>query len=271
MKKLLTTRELQNYLNIDRITIYRMLETGEIPAIRVGGQWRFDAEQIDQWLAERRTQPSVSPATPPVTSSLSSHEALSIAGRDLSELKVCDLIAPSCLEIIQGSFAGALGVATGISDLAGSPLVSFCNSCAFCEYGWSSPAFWQRCQASWSALATAPEKVHQLRFCHAGLNYTIAHLLVEGQKLGLVIAGQFLSSTPDDDFEHHISQIAKECGLNKNHLLAQIATIPVFDHERTQLITKLLITIASALSEIATQNYNIRTKLAQIAQIVGTT
>ena len=34
--------------------------------------------------------------------------------------------------------------------------------------------------------------------------------------------------------------------------------------------SKLLVTIAGALSEIATQNYHVREKLAQIAQIVKT-
>ena len=38
--KLLTTRELEELLQLDRVTIYRMVKDGELPALRVGGQWR---------------------------------------------------------------------------------------------------------------------------------------------------------------------------------------------------------------------------------------
>ena len=52
--KLLTTRELEELLQLDRVTIYRMVKDGEIPALRVGGQWRFSSEAIDAWLKAQR-------------------------------------------------------------------------------------------------------------------------------------------------------------------------------------------------------------------------
>ena len=67
---------------------------------------------------------------------------------------MADLVAPSCLEIIQGSFAQALGVAVGITDLAGNLLVPMSNACAFCQTGWTSDDFRRRCQSSWAALST---------------------------------------------------------------------------------------------------------------------
>ncbi len=51
--RLLTTRELQDHLQLDRVTIYRMVKEGELPALRVGGQWRFSAAAIDRWLRSR--------------------------------------------------------------------------------------------------------------------------------------------------------------------------------------------------------------------------
>lgn len=45
--RLLTTRELEERLQLDRVTIYRMVKEGELPALRVGGQWRFSSEAID--------------------------------------------------------------------------------------------------------------------------------------------------------------------------------------------------------------------------------
>ena len=50
---MLTTRELQQLLHVDRSTIYRMAESGQLPAIKVGRQWRFPADRIERWLEER--------------------------------------------------------------------------------------------------------------------------------------------------------------------------------------------------------------------------
>ena len=50
MADLLTTKELQEILNIDRTTIYRMAESGRVPAVKVGNQWRFPKQQIETWL-----------------------------------------------------------------------------------------------------------------------------------------------------------------------------------------------------------------------------
>ena len=47
MTDLLTTKELQAILHVDRTTIYRMAESGRLPAVKVGGQWRFPRQQID--------------------------------------------------------------------------------------------------------------------------------------------------------------------------------------------------------------------------------
>ncbi len=50
---LLTTKDVQALINVDKSTIYRMAETGRIPAIKVGRQWRFPADQIERWLTRR--------------------------------------------------------------------------------------------------------------------------------------------------------------------------------------------------------------------------
>ena len=49
----LTTDEVQAYLRITSRTMYRMIRSGELPAIRVGRQWRFRRSDMDRWLAQR--------------------------------------------------------------------------------------------------------------------------------------------------------------------------------------------------------------------------
>lgn len=50
MSEVLTTRELAEYLKLSERSIYRLLERGEIPAFKVGGQWRFRKSAVDEWL-----------------------------------------------------------------------------------------------------------------------------------------------------------------------------------------------------------------------------
>lgn len=52
-KTFLTVRELALKLGVSEKTVYRMINTQSIPfAIKIGGQWRFNAEKIDKWALE---------------------------------------------------------------------------------------------------------------------------------------------------------------------------------------------------------------------------
>jgi excisionase family DNA binding protein len=47
---LMTAPELAKYLKVELRTVYRYLKDAELPAIRMGGRWRFRKEDIDRWL-----------------------------------------------------------------------------------------------------------------------------------------------------------------------------------------------------------------------------
>ena len=55
MTELLTTKEIAQYLRLRPETVLRKVGKGEIPAIKVGGRFRFDKEQIDEWLRDNST------------------------------------------------------------------------------------------------------------------------------------------------------------------------------------------------------------------------
>jgi|SRR5579871_825445 len=59
MPRILTVAELSQYLQIHRTTIYRMIRQGRIPCFRVGSDWRFSLEAIEQWQREN-TNPAES-------------------------------------------------------------------------------------------------------------------------------------------------------------------------------------------------------------------
>ncbi len=47
--RVMTVREVSAYLRVHQTTIYRLLKHNQIPAFRVGGDWRFNIETIDSW------------------------------------------------------------------------------------------------------------------------------------------------------------------------------------------------------------------------------
>ncbi len=60
--KWLTIEELATYLKLSRTKLYGMAQKGEIPASKIGNQWRFDRDEIDQWMKSHATNKGVSKA-----------------------------------------------------------------------------------------------------------------------------------------------------------------------------------------------------------------
>lgn len=46
MEEILTTAELAEYLKIDKATVYRLAKNSQIPAFKIGRQWRFNKLEI---------------------------------------------------------------------------------------------------------------------------------------------------------------------------------------------------------------------------------
>lgn len=65
--RVLTVQEVSSYLRVHPSTVYRMLKKNQLPAFRVGSDWRFTVEAIDQWRAqaESSTQPAAGSADEP--------------------------------------------------------------------------------------------------------------------------------------------------------------------------------------------------------------
>ena len=52
------------YLQVNLRTVYRLIDAGKLPAVRVGRQWRFRRRDIDAWLDSQRA--AGTPADPPL-------------------------------------------------------------------------------------------------------------------------------------------------------------------------------------------------------------
>ena len=50
MDDLMTLAEVAAYLRLSKDTVYRMASAGKLPASKVGSQWRFRRDDVEQWL-----------------------------------------------------------------------------------------------------------------------------------------------------------------------------------------------------------------------------
>ncbi len=256
--KLLTTRELVDLLHLDRVTIYKMVKDGELPALRVGGQWRFAEEAVNAWLKRRRGEAPAASTAPPSPEPEPTHFTLT------------DLVPLPTLQTIQNQFSELLGVSSFITDLEGQPLAP-CSRCSrFCQIIHTRPEGMLACQASWRAISRAGQEGAEVHTCHAGIQYASAPIIVAGQRLGMVTAGQFLTDPPDPAaFAAQAAGTGLRLGVDGEALARARDSIEIIGQERALQITRLLATIANAISAIGYQSYQARQTLAQIARLTA--
>ena len=245
MERLLTTRDLQNLLQVDRITIYRMLDAGELPGIKVGGQWRFPEQAVNEWLQGIKSRKNGGDG---LSCTMPSVPDYFLEDGTVQLPRLTELVSTVCLQNVQDGFAEAVGVASLVIDLEGSPLTGISNVCRFCRLGRTSDEFRRRCSASWASLANVEEEQPQVHLCHAGIGYAVAPIQVHRMRMGLVVGGQFWSERPDENsIRAHAEQLAADCRLSAPGLADAMQSVPVFSQERVFLVTRLLATIADTL------------------------
>ena len=58
MKTLLDVDDLAKYLKLQKQTIYNWLNQRKISGMKIGGVWRFDKYEVDQWLKSKTRKTS---------------------------------------------------------------------------------------------------------------------------------------------------------------------------------------------------------------------
>jgi len=56
-KEFLSIKEVAQRLNLHEMTIYRLIKSKDLPAFKVGGQWRIRRQILDSWLTSHANTP----------------------------------------------------------------------------------------------------------------------------------------------------------------------------------------------------------------------
>ncbi|MBI2094150.1 MAG: helix-turn-helix domain-containing protein [Candidatus Omnitrophica bacterium] len=51
--QIMTLREVAQYLGLHVMTVYKLTREGRMPAAKIGGQWRFKRDVLNDWLEEQ--------------------------------------------------------------------------------------------------------------------------------------------------------------------------------------------------------------------------
>ena len=52
--RILTTAEVAEYLHVSLATVCRLVRQGQIPAFRIGSDYRFYRDAIEKWMIDRK-------------------------------------------------------------------------------------------------------------------------------------------------------------------------------------------------------------------------
>ncbi|WP_143448258.1 helix-turn-helix domain-containing protein [Kineosporia sp. A_224] len=133
---LLSARQVQTMLGVDRSTVYRMAEDGRLPAVKVGRQWRFPADRIEAVL---RVDAAPRPAS----------------GREPAAAASVTVPAPSTevAASVAQIAADLLGVMMVVTDMDGRPITEVSNPCPWFVERSDDPDLLDACVAEWQQLA----------------------------------------------------------------------------------------------------------------------
>ncbi|MGC8879498.1 MAG: PocR ligand-binding domain-containing protein [Anaerolineae bacterium] len=256
MPEMLTARDMQALLQVDRSTIYRMAEAGQLPAIKVGKQWRFPGDRVEQWLRERAsTRVPAAPASP-----------LPILDGAPVQGDLATLLPLQCVQLIQDLFAELCGVMVVVTDLEGNPITEVSQPCGlFCAVS-QVPHAVRTCVASWYALGATPELEARLLPTSLGLLCVRGLVRIGNELKGMVIMGGI---APDDwpPPPEEIQAIAARHGVDVDLVAAHIHEVYYVDAAQRVRLVHLVQRIADVIAHIANERRTMMEKLAIIAQL----
>lgn len=163
---LLTARQVGDLLEVDATTVYRMAGDGRLPAVRIGRQWRFPAEAIDQLLSPGRPAGPVPDGSPSGTA-----------------------VPPHLAQALLETVAPPLGVSMVVTDLAGRPITPVVNPPQQFVRRFAEPAFVAECVEDWASFAAEPHLAP--RFQTNRFGFLCAHSWVRhgASLVAMVLAG----------------------------------------------------------------------------------
>ncbi len=250
---MLTTKDLQQLLHVDRSTIYRMAEAGQLPAMKVGRQWRFPADRIERWLDERNMRPVEKAPT----------RDLAFNGDSLTTLLPGEYVSS-----IGDLFGEMLGVMVVVTDMDGTPLVEPSNQCGLFKVVNERPGAVEQCVADWRELAHDLDLTPRFAPSHLGLLCARSYVRVGSELRGIILAGGIAPERWPPPTSQ-IEQISADFGVDADLITDHLDEVFHLSADARQRVLDLLPRLAKFLSEVTNERVRLLGKLDAIAALAG--
>jgi excisionase family DNA binding protein len=244
MDNLLTAKQVQDLLNVDRTTVYRMLKDGRLVGVKMGKHWRFATREVNDILA----------------GTIRVNEA---------EVPLPENALPlNCMQPVQDVFAEIAEVGAVTTDKNGNALTRISNSCDFCKLIIGSDEGRMACKESWHKLVSQKDAAPEFTTCHAGLQYARACIEVRGELIAILITGQFYIQKPDEREEsERLHSLAEKYHIDESLLAQASKQISVLDSRKIPQISGWLERVANTFEQISSERVNLMGRLRQIAEM----
>ncbi|MBI1877699.1 MAG: PocR ligand-binding domain-containing protein [Chloroflexi bacterium] len=232
MAEMLTAKEMQTLLQVDRSTIYRM------------------ADQVNGWLKTQAPVPM--PASQPKN--------------DTSKSDLAALLPQDCVQLIQNTFAEMLRVMLVITAMDGQPVTEVSYPCGLFKAISQNPDALQKCIAGWRDLGQAIDIEPKFRPTHLGLLCARSVVRLGTELKGMVIAGGVAPNNWPPAPEQ-AQTIAAEFGLKAEALTPHLSEVYYLDEDEQTRVLSFMQRIADIVAHIINERHTFMDKLETIAKL----
>ena len=251
MTNLLTSKDMQTLLHVDRSTIYRMAEAGRLPAIKVGKQWRFPKTQVDNWL-QTQSAPGANPLPQP---------SVEPAHNDLGAL-----LPLECVQLILDTFADSLGIMLVVTDMNGNPVTEVSHPCGLFTAISEVPNAVKTCVDNWRDMAATINLEPKFTSSHLGLLCARGMIRVGAELKGMVFIGGIAPKNWPPSPEQ-VQIMAAEFGVDPDMLASHLTEVFYLDEAEQDKALSFVQRIANIVAHIACERHDFMGKLDAIAQL----
>jgi excisionase family DNA binding protein len=242
MNPFLTARQVENLLNVDRTTVYRMIKDGRLNGVKIGQHWRFSVQEVEELISGMG--PAKGQGALPAVKDLPLH----------------------CMQPVQEVFAELAQVGVVTTDTNGIPLTKLSNACDFCKLILGSDEGRQACNMSWKKLVEQKSAAPEFTTCHAGLQYARAAIILQNQMVAILVAGQYYISPPDPAEENRrLGNLAEKYQIDHDLLSQAAGKITVLDERTKRQIGGWLERVANTFEQFSSERADLLSRLKQIS------
>lgn len=260
MPEMLTAKEMQDLLQVDRSTIYRMAEAGQLPAVKVGKQWRFPSDMVEGWLKNQTAGPAPWPRAYTPNGNVT-------AGRDFAPNGDTAAMLPlDCVQLIQDAFAEVLGVMLVVTNLDGQPITQVSNPLPLYELLTETDSGHAICYEKWRDLGQVPALEPRFMPGFGGLLCARALVRMGNELKAMVIVFGVAPANWPPALEL-TQQLADSLNISVDKLQAAFDTVFQLTPDEQKKVLVTVQSIADILAHIGDERLSLLARLADIARL----